>query len=36
MAINLVGEIMKWFDIIKVEDIDFDNAIEAFGVYMAE
>ena len=27
---------MKWFDIIKVEDIDFDNAIEAFGVYMAE
>ena len=25
-----------WFDIIKVEDIDFDNAIEAFGYYTAE
>ena len=36
MAINLVGEIMKWFDIIKVEDIDFDNAIEAFGFYSVE
>tara|TARA_R100001463_G_scaffold135271_1_gene198393 strand:- start:349 stop:1200 length:852 start_codon:yes stop_codon:yes gene_type:complete len=36
MAINLEGEIMKWFDIIKVEDIDFDNAIEAFGMYMGE
>lgn len=25
-----------WFNILKVEDIDFDNTIEAFGQYMAE
>tara|TARA_R110001583_G_scaffold24323_7_gene88848 strand:+ start:81 stop:899 length:819 start_codon:yes stop_codon:yes gene_type:complete len=25
-----------WFNIIKVDDIDFDNAIQAFGQYSAE
>lgn len=27
---------MTWFDIIKVEDIDFDNAINGFGHYEAK
>lgn len=36
MVINLVGDNMAWFDIIKVEDIDFDNAISGFGHYAAK
>ena len=27
---------MGWFDILKVEDIDFDENLNAFGAYQME